>query len=277
MGLELKPSKTRLAHTLEEYEGNTPGFNFLGFNIRQFPVGKHHSGKNNGKLLGFKTIITPSQEKQKIHYEQVANIIYAHRTATQEALIGKLNPIIRGWANYYSTVVSQETYEDQDHLIFDKLKAWAKRRHPKKSIQWIINRYWQTIGGNNWVFATNAKSENLMRLRTHSETPIVRHVKVKGESSPYDGNLVYWSTRRGKHPEISTKEATLMKSQRGKCNHCGLIFGVEDKWEIDHKIPRSKGGRDEYNNLQLLHKHCHDVKTAKDGLAGGSIVNYPNH
>ncbi|WP_333065121.1 group II intron reverse transcriptase/maturase [Microcoleus sp. Pol7_B1] len=277
MGLELKPSKTRLAHTLEEYEGNTPGFNFLGFNIRQFPVGKYHSGKNNGKLLGFKTIITPSQEKQKIHYEQVANIIYAHRTATQEALIGKLNPIIRGWANYYSTVVSKDAYEDQDHLIFCKLKAWAKRRHPKKSIQWIINRYWKTIGGNNWVFATNAKSENLMRLRTHSETSIVRHVKVKGESSPYDGNLVYWSTRRGKHPEISTKEATLMKSQRGKCNHCGLIFGVEDKWEIDHKIPRSKGGRDEYTNLQLLHKHCHDVKTAKDGLAGGSIDSYPSH
>jgi len=277
MGLELKPSKTRLAHTLEEYEGNTPGFNFLGFNIRQFPVGKYQSGKNNGKLLGFKTIITPSQEKQKIHYEQVANIIYAHRTATQEALIGKLNPIIRGWANYYSTVVSKDAYEYQDHLIFCKLKAWAKRRHPKKSIQWIINRYWKTIGGNNWAFATNAKSENLMRLRTHSETPIVRHVKVKGESSPYDGNLVYWSTRRGKHPEISTKEATLMKSQRGKCNHCGLIFGVEDKWEIDHKIPRSKGGRDEYTNLQLLHKHCHDVKTAKDGLAGGSIDRYPSH
>ncbi|MEG4918281.1 HNH endonuclease signature motif containing protein [Microcoleus sp. B7-D4] len=68
-----------------------------------------------------------------------------------------------------------------------------------------------------------------------------------------------------------------MKSQRGKCNHCGLIFGVEDKWEIDHKIPRSKGGRDEYTNLQLLHKHCHDVKTAKDGLAGGSIDRYPSH
>jgi RNA-directed DNA polymerase len=60
-GLELKPSKTHLAHTLEEHEGNIPGFNFLGFNIRQFPVGKYQSGRNNGNLLGFKTIITPSQ------------------------------------------------------------------------------------------------------------------------------------------------------------------------------------------------------------------------
>ncbi len=48
-------------------------------------------------------------------------------------------------------------------------------------------------------------------------------------------------------------------------------------WEIDHRIPRSKGGKDSYENLQLLHKHCHDGKTAKDGLTGGSNVKYPTH
>src|SRR4028118_1047544 len=66
MGLELKPSKTRLAHTLNPVESEKPGFNFLGFNIRQFSVGKYHSGKNTqGQLLGFKSIITPSKEKVK--------------------------------------------------------------------------------------------------------------------------------------------------------------------------------------------------------------------
>lgn len=34
MGLELKPSKTRFAHTLYEYEQEKPGFDFLGFTIR---------------------------------------------------------------------------------------------------------------------------------------------------------------------------------------------------------------------------------------------------
>jgi RNA-directed DNA polymerase len=277
MGLELKPSKTRLAHTLEEFEGEAPGFDFLGFNIRQFPVGKYHSGKNNGKLLGFKTIITPSKKKQKIHHEQVVSTIDAHKSATQKALIGKLNPIIRGWANYYSMVVSKKTYTRQDYLMYQKLIAWAKYRHPQKAVHWIVNKYWKTIGGNNWVFATSAEGENLMRLRTHSETPIVRHVKVKGEASPYNADLVYWSTRMGKHPEISTKEATLLKRQKGKCNHCGLTFRDGDIWEIDHSIPRSKGGKDEYNNLQLLHKHCHDAKTAEDGSVGGSIDSYPSH
>jgi RNA-directed DNA polymerase len=152
IGLELKPSKTRLAHTLIEYEGMKPGFNFLGFNIRQFPVGKYQSGKNtNAKVLGFKTIITPSKEKKKVHYEKITSIIDAHKSAPQEALIKNLNPIIRGWANYYATVVSKVAYSELDKLIYQKLNTWAKRRHPKKSGGWVAKRYWHTMKGENWV------------------------------------------------------------------------------------------------------------------------------
>jgi hypothetical protein len=42
LGLELKPSKTRITHTLHPYEGNV-GFDFLGWNVRQHSVGKTHS------------------------------------------------------------------------------------------------------------------------------------------------------------------------------------------------------------------------------------------
>jgi RNA-directed DNA polymerase len=263
MGLELKPSKTRLTHTLHKYENEEPGFNFLGFNIRQFSIGKYHSTQ------GFKTIITPSQEKQKIHYQRIADIINDHKALPQEALIGKLNPIIRGWSNYYSTVVSKEIYAKLDHLLYLKLKAWAERRHPKKTKGWVTKKYWHTIGGNNWVFSTSQESQNSTRLFRHDETPIVRYVKVKGEASPYSGDLVYWSSRMGTHPEMPKKVATLLKRQKGKCTHCELYFRTEDLLELDHIIPRSKGGKDEYKNLQVLHKHCHDSKTAKDDLVGG--------
>ena len=65
VGLKLKPSKTRISHTLNEYQGNT-GFDFLGFNIIQFPVGRHHSGKSPHKeILGFKTVIKPSGDMIK--------------------------------------------------------------------------------------------------------------------------------------------------------------------------------------------------------------------
>lgn len=76
IGLELNQEKTKITHTLREYEGIKPGFNFLGFNIRQYPVGKYQSGKNTlGKVLGFKTIIKPSKEKAYNHYRKLAEII----------------------------------------------------------------------------------------------------------------------------------------------------------------------------------------------------------
>jgi RNA-directed DNA polymerase len=232
-------------------------------------VGKYHSDKDRGgKLLGIKPIITPSKEKQKVHYEQIAEVINAHRNAPQVALIKKLNPIIRGWANYYATQVSKVAYCDQDYLMYQKLRAWAKRRHPKKSGEWVSKKYWQSIGGDNWVFATRSEGKYPMRLLKHNETPIKRYVKVKGESSPYDGNLVYWSTRMGNNPEMPKTVATLLKKQAGKCTYCGLIFRENDVMEVDHRIPKSQGGKDSYDNWDLLHRHCHDTKTANDGSAG---------
>ncbi len=137
-------------------------------------------------------------------------------------------------------------------------------------VKWIARKYWQTIGNHNWAFATRSES-NPMQLRSHSETPIVRHVKVKGEASPYDGNLKYWSSRMGKQPGIPSRVSKLLKKQKGKCAHCGLTFREEDVMEIDHIIPKSRGGKDMYKNLQLLHRHCHDVKTANDGSLGTHV------
>ncbi len=60
IGLELKPEKTKITHTLH---GENPGFDFLGFNVRQYEVGKYYTGKNgHGKPLGFKTLIKPSNK-----------------------------------------------------------------------------------------------------------------------------------------------------------------------------------------------------------------------
>ncbi|WP_017295365.1 group II intron reverse transcriptase/maturase [Geminocystis herdmanii] len=263
LGLELKPSKTRISHTLNRYEGNT-GFDFLGFNIRQYEVGRTHTGNNSkGVPLGYKTMIKPSKDKIKSHIKKIGKTIDKHKASPQIALIRELNPIIRGWANYYSSVCSKEIYSKCDSMVYQQLKRWAERRHPNKSKTWVAKKYWHTWELRTWVFST--RDEEGMRLLNHSETEIKRHIKVKGEKSPFDGDWIYWTTRIGKHPEVSTRMATLLKRQKGKCNHCGLNFKNEDLLEIDHIIPKSKGGKDMYNNLQILHRHCHDDKTARDG------------
>lgn len=254
VGLELSESKTRISNT-------TDGFNFLGFNIRQYPVGKSNSGKStNGEPLGFKTLIKPSQEKVKKHYDKLADIISRHNASPQRVLISQLNPIIRGWSNYYSSGVSKQTYSKLDHLIWQRIERWCLRRHPNKSTTWVNNKYFKSVGDRNWVFGDKNRT-----LTTHSETPIVRHIKVKGEKSPYDGELGYWAGRLGKHPELPTRVSKLLKVQKNKCNHCGLTFRDGDVWEVDHIVPKSLGGNNRYDNLQLLHRHCHDTKTVSDG------------
>ncbi|NEP03342.1 MAG: DNA polymerase [Symploca sp. SIO2E9] len=267
IGLELKPSKTRITHTLKEAEDEEPGVNFLGFNIRQFPVGKYNCGKIKGKILGFKTIITPSKESQKKHYRKVAEVIKRSRGTDQATLIKRLNPIIRGWCNYFSTVVSQKVFERLWHLVVWKLLKWGRHRHRNKGKKWIRLKYFQSVEGNNWMFATR-EGNNPLELIQHSSTKIKRYVKVKGNKSPYDGDWIYWSSRMGEHPEVSIRAAKLLKRQKGKCPHCDNYFRNGEVMEVDHIIPKASGGKDCYQNWQLLHRHCHDQKTAHDGSLG---------
>lgn len=264
MGLELKPSKTKITHTLNEYKGNI-GFDFLGFNVRQYLVGIHQCGCDTcGRKLGFKTIITPSKEKVKLHIQKLRKTIDKHKSSPQFKLIEEVNPIIRGWSNYYSTQISKETYDYCDHILFQQLRAWGNRRHPNKNSQWVTDKYWHSEGNRNWVFSIKEKGQKTYKLLQHSDTKIVRHTKVKGDKSPYDGDLTYWSNRLGSHPELSQEKASLLKKQKGKCAYCGLNFRDEDLFETDHIIPKFKGGKNSKNNKQLLHRHCHDSKTALD-------------
>src|SRR2546429_7648446 len=82
MGLELKPSKTIIAHTPDNYQGRA-GFDFLGFTVRQFPVGKTHTGKANqyGPPLGFKTLIKPSKEVIQRHMAELRTVIKKNKGA----------------------------------------------------------------------------------------------------------------------------------------------------------------------------------------------------
>lgn len=264
MGLELKPSKTRLIHTLQEHDAQKPGFNFLGFNIRQFKAGKYTSGKNTQKqLLGFSTIITPSKESQKVHYNKIREVIDNHKAQSQANLIKNLNPIIRGWCNYFLIGCPSKTFYRMDYILYWKLKRWAKRRHSNKGEYWISHKYWRKLGLRNWAFATKSEN-NPYTLIEYGSFKSISYAKVRNTASPYDGNLTYWSTRMGKHPQMPKRTASLLKKQKGKCTHCGLFFQEKDVIETDHIIPTAAGGKDEYKNLQLLHRHCHDEKTKSD-------------
>ncbi|TMR87783.1 group II intron reverse transcriptase/maturase, partial [Nonomuraea basaltis] len=78
-GLRINEDKTRLVH-LED------GFDFLGFHVRRY---------RNGKLL-----IKPSKAAVQRFRARLTAEMRALRGANAQAVIRRLNPIIRGWAAY---------------------------------------------------------------------------------------------------------------------------------------------------------------------------------
>jgi len=257
MGLELKPSKTRIGHTLQIQEGQA-GLDFLGFTIRQYPVGKYHTGKDtHGRPLGFKTLTKPSKTKVVLHHRQLAEIVKRHRAVPQAALIKHLNPVIRGWCNYYRSAASKQTFRKASHILFWTLFRWARRRHPHEGLQGVVKKYWRPP---SWTFGP-AKGPSLFE---HERTKIVRHIKVRGGKSPFDGDWMYWASRQGYYPGVRWGLTLLLKRQRGKCAHCGLFFMPGDLLETHHQD--GEKGNNKKNNLAALHRHCHDAVHGKSGI-----------
>lgn len=252
VGLSLKESKTSIIHSTE-------GFNFLGVNFKHIQTGEYRSTKSTkGIRTGLLTLVTPSKDSIKSHYRRLSKIVDRHKSSSVEHLIANLNPIITGWTNYFKAYVSKETFTKLDHLLFQNLKRWAKRRHPSgKNTSWIMRKYFLTR--DNWKLFGKDGTINL-----HSNTKISRHTGVKGNASIFDGNLSYWSKRLKKHPLLSNLELKILKRQNGRCLECNGLFHDGDLMELDHIKPRSQGGNNRLNNLQILHRHCHDTKTIAD-------------
>jgi RNA-directed DNA polymerase len=261
MGLELKPSKTRITHTLHAQDG-PPGFDFLGFTIRLLPCGKSRSVRNaRGKPTGYRPSIQPSKTSVQRHLQTLREVIDRHRGSPQVTLIEALNPIIRGWCNYHATGVVSQTFSRLGHLLFRMLFAWARRRHAKKGKRWVADKYWRLAEGQGWEFGPAGSPYKLYK---HESTPTIRHVKVQGNRSPFDGDWAYWCGRQGRYPGVMPLLALLLRRQRGKCCRCGLFFRDGDVLEVDPKVPKAAGGKGTSTNLQLLHGHCHDRKSAED-------------
>ena len=128
-----------------------------------------------------------TSQGQRQRLAELGRIIRQGQDWPQAAVIRKLNPKIRGWANYYRTWVSQATFSRLDHLIWVKLRRWAYRRHPHTSATWIHNRYWRRRDARD-VFATPATPDGQVWLTNHNEIPSLFHAKVAGNRSPYDGD-----------------------------------------------------------------------------------------
>ena len=186
------------------------------------------------------------------------------RCVSADQIVGRLNPIIRGWCQYYQTVVSKAIFAKISKYTFDSLFRWAQFKHPTKSKHWIYKTYWKKAPKSRVEFGSTNKEGKHVGLIHHDSIRIIRHVKVRGESSVYDGDNVYWALRLAQAPGTPLGVSKLLKMQKGLCAWCEMAFKAGDVMEVDHIIPRRQRKLDRYSNLQLLHGHCHDVKSRGD-------------
>ena len=185
-GLELSEEKTKISNIKE-------GFDFLGFNIRQYETAYKKRKKvllikpSKSSVLSFKKQMTI--EWKKMLGEKTENIIH------------KLNPKIIGWANYFCIGTSKETFSKLDHWMYIRQKRYAERRHLKEGQRCLKNRYWGTIKGRSdqWVFM-DKKADRETYMWKLSWTKIRRHIIVKNQASPDNPKYSkYWEVRRKAH------------------------------------------------------------------------------
>ena len=247
-GLKLSIEKTEIYHVTE-------GFDFLGLNIRQYKV------KNT--KTGYKLLIKPSKELLQKTRNDIREIFLNHHGKRIGDLIGKINPVIRGKANYLKSVVSSKAFTDLDNYLFKRQVRFANRTHPNKNNNWKKDRYWGRFNfqrKDNWVFGDKDLGNYMLKF---SWTKIERHPLVKKRSSPDDPSLMeYWEKRDKKSQKSeaakwNAKQEQVAYKQEYKCPICNQSLFNNEKVHLYHIIPRCEGGKDTLNNLVWVHLFCH--------------------
>lgn len=248
-GLELNEEKTQIVQV-------SKGFDFLGFTIRQF----------NGHC-----IIRPQKDKVLAFLNDIRTWLKRHKDIKQVDVIRYLNPKLKGWCNYYRYVASKRVFSYVEYQIWKTLWRWACRRHRNKGKRWIAKKYFKTINGQSWIFATTAQErdgkEHTFALTQVYDTPITRHIRVKGTFSPDDPTLSdYWRQRRTGMGKVllapGSKLYHIAQSQWWKCEVCGEHLFNGESLQTHHKQSVKDGGGDGLLNLELVHKACHNHRHA---------------
>lgn len=257
IGLKLNEDQTRIAHTIKEVEGQKPGLDVLGFNIRSYEVGKHKCGTNaDGKKLMQLTRVQPSEESIEKFRKQVKTILKTGHSMPPAEMLKRHNWFVRGWANYFKTGDSSvEIFRKLQHDLYPVYLNWGQKKFAQRGNGYIASKIFHKSKTSAWNFGW--KEGNHLHLAvTLYEFEYEQYIKVQGTKSPYDGDWLFWAKRRGSHPLCPKDIKTGLKSQEWKCSHCGLPFYVEDPIEVHH----IDGNRDnnKKTNKTLVHLHCHD-------------------
>jgi RNA-directed DNA polymerase len=126
MGLRLSLEKTRVCHIDE-------GFDFLGWRIQR----RNRRGRSDEKAV----YTYPSKKALASIIDKVRSLTRRHRHRTLADLLRRLNPVLRGWCNYFRHGVSKRTFSYVDYFVFWRIFGWLRQRHPRLNKHTLVRRY----------------------------------------------------------------------------------------------------------------------------------------
>lgn len=160
-GLQLHPQKTRsLALSQNKFE-------FLGFEFSKHALDPQANMPSAKKQTKSRLIIKPSRANIAELRNNVRQVIKTE--IPMPGLISRLNPKLRGWANYFRVARhSQKSFKSLGNWVWFKMLRWAQRKHTNRNIAWIRERYvakssWRT---NHWCTKTQRGVMFLLDLST---------------------------------------------------------------------------------------------------------------
>jgi group II intron reverse transcriptase/maturase len=120
LGLRVHPEKTRIVNVAQ-------GFEFLGYKIKQ------GEGRLRYRAGGPELYAYPRQRTIERFKQRIRHITKRRNPKTLEGLLDELNPVIRGWGNYFRRAHVRR--------LFHRLNGWIVRR----IWSWRYKR-WRNIG-----------------------------------------------------------------------------------------------------------------------------------
>jgi len=97
-------------------------------------------------------LVKPSKQSIVRFKKKISSFLQKSTQKTSLQVVLMLNPILRGWGNYYQHVVSKDVFNALGHYIWTRVWAWICKKHPKQPRKALVKRFFTVVDKRNWVF-----------------------------------------------------------------------------------------------------------------------------
>lgn len=244
-GLRISESKSKIINL------NLESFRYLGWNIKLI---ERNLSKNRSSVNKSVLIIKPTSEAVKRIKMSIKQTFRANLPL--KGIIRKLNPVTRGWTNYYRVSFhSQKQFAHLSNYIYLLWWRWALRTHPNRSKKWIHSKYIFKTSTHSWQIGI--KSTMLILYPTNVKS--IKTAAMKVNINPYVDKEYF--EKRYKILDVEKFRKTIYIKHGYKCAACGELLGDTEQIDLHHIVPRSEGGKYTVSNILPLHKTCHESVT----------------